>query len=119
MCVAMNDLEYVRRTISLIPDEVQIETVLEAVEAAAGETADREQWRRAITALMDQAVNQLEADIMMVITRIGVKVPFVLPRGFSSAWKLGGRHKNCGKSFSFKILPIISKALTTLSALMP
>jgi hypothetical protein len=70
----MNDLEYVRRSVSLLPDEVSLETVLEAVEAAAPPGGDTNQWRDAIQALMDRAINQLEADIMMVITRIGVKV---------------------------------------------
>lgn len=77
MCVAMNDLEYVRRSLTLIPDEVNLETVLEAVEAAAeasGGGQDRGQWRAALSSFMDRATNQLEADIMMIITRLGVKV---------------------------------------------
>ena len=53
--------------------QVGLETVLEAVEAAAPPGGDTNQWRDAIQALMDRATNQLEADIMMVITRIGVK----------------------------------------------
>ncbi|XP_024086156.1 BAI1-associated protein 3 isoform X2 [Cimex lectularius] len=87
MCVAMNDLEYVRRTISLIPDEVGMETVLEAVEAAAGPGVKKDQWRKAITAILDQAVNQLEADITMVITRLGVKMCSPLKKAmFHLAW---------------------------------
>lgn len=73
----MNDLEYVRRTITMIPDDVGLETVLEAVEeaaAASGSGSDRGQWRAALCAFTDRATNQLEADIMMIITRLGVKV---------------------------------------------
>ncbi|KAF6203098.1 hypothetical protein GE061_003513, partial [Apolygus lucorum] len=87
MCVAMNDLEYVRRTVSLIPDEVQMETVLEAVEAAAGPAVERDQWRTAVTSLLDQAVQQLEADITMIITRLGVKMCTPLKKSmFHLAW---------------------------------
>lgn len=76
MCVAMNDLEYVRRSLTLIPDEVNLESVLEAVEAAAEASCgqDRGQWRAALSSFMDHSTNQLEADIMMIITRLGVKV---------------------------------------------
>ncbi|KAL1129161.1 hypothetical protein AAG570_013692 [Ranatra chinensis] len=88
MCVAMNDLEYVRRSVSLLPDEMGLETVLEAVEAAAPlGGGDKSQWRDAIQALLDQATNQLEADIMMVITRIGVKMCSSLKKSmFHLAW---------------------------------
>ncbi|XP_066902110.1 BAI1-associated protein 3 isoform X2 [Halyomorpha halys] len=90
MCVAMNDLEYVRRSLTLIPDEVNLETVLEAVEAAAeasGGGQDRGQWRAALSSFMDRATNQLEADIMMIITRLGVKMAAPLKKTmFHLAW---------------------------------
>lgn len=75
MCVAMNDLEYVRRSVTLLPDELQIEAVLEAVR----ETGDLStQWRDNIQALLDSATNQLHSDIFLIINRIGVKVSLVM-----------------------------------------
>lgn len=67
----MNDLEYVRRSVTLLPDELQVEAVLEAVDAAGDHST---QWRDNITQLLDSATNQLLADVMMIINRIGVKV---------------------------------------------
>lgn len=67
----MNDLEYVRRSLSLLPDELQIEAVLEAVRATGDHSS---QWRDNIQALLDSATSQLHTDIMLIINRIGVKV---------------------------------------------
>lgn len=74
MCVAMNDLEYVRRSVSLLPDELQLEAVLEVVEAAGDHTG---QWREAMMSLLESCTNQLQSDVMHIITRIGVKVSIV------------------------------------------
>lgn len=71
MCVAMNDLEYVRRSLTLLPDELQIEAVLDAV-VATGDTSS--QWRENILALLDSAINQLQCDITLIINRVGFRV---------------------------------------------
>lgn len=71
MCVAMNDLEYVRRSLTLLPDELQIEAVMEAIRTTGDLST---QWRDAVQSLLDSATNQLHNDIMMIINRIGFKV---------------------------------------------
>ncbi|XP_054287830.1 BAI1-associated protein 3-like [Macrosteles quadrilineatus] len=84
MCVAMNDLEYVRRSVTLLPDELQVEAVLEAVDAAGDHST---QWRDNITQLLDSATHQLLADVMMIINRIGVKMRPALKKSmFHLAW---------------------------------
>lgn len=71
MCVTMNDLEYVRRTLSLLPNELQLDTLLETIEVA-----DRENFecREEISSLLDSTINSTEAEIALIISRIGVKV---------------------------------------------
>lgn len=73
MCVTANDLEYVRRSLSVLGAELHVETVLEAVEAAIGD-AGRQQWRQALYAMLEGAVNQLEARALQVINRVAAKV---------------------------------------------
>jgi hypothetical protein len=73
MCVTVNDLEYVRRSLSVLGAELHVETVLEAVEAAIGD-AGRQQWRQALYAMLEGAINQLEARALQVINRVAAKV---------------------------------------------
>ncbi|KAG8306648.1 hypothetical protein J6590_042432 [Homalodisca vitripennis] len=84
MCVAMNDLEYVRRSLSLLPDELQVEAVLDAVRAAGDHST---QWRDNIQGLLDSATHQLNSDISLIINRIGVKMRPALKKAmFHLAW---------------------------------
>lgn len=71
----MNDLEYVRRTLSLLPNELQLDTLLETIEAA-----DRENFecREEISSLLDVTINNTETEIALVISRIAIKVSFYL-----------------------------------------
>jgi alkylhydroperoxidase family enzyme len=73
MCVTVNDLEYVRRSLSVLGAELHVETVLEAVEAATGD-AGRQQWRQALYSMLEGAINQLEARALQVINRVATKV---------------------------------------------
>ena len=73
MCVTVNDLEYVRRSLSVLGAELHVETILEAVEAATGD-AGRQQWRQALYAMLEGAINQLEARDLQVINRVAAKV---------------------------------------------
>ncbi|XP_039285685.1 BAI1-associated protein 3 isoform X2 [Nilaparvata lugens] len=84
MCVAMNDLEYVRRSVSLLPDELQLEAVLEVIEAAGDRSG---QWRDAMMATLETTTQQLQADVMAIIGRIGVKMRGALKKAmFHLAW---------------------------------
>lgn len=71
MCVTINDLEYVRRTLSLLPNELQLDTMLETIEAVDN---DNFEYREEITSLLDTTINDLEAEITVIVSRIGVKV---------------------------------------------
>jgi hypothetical protein len=73
MCVTVNDLEYVRRSLSVLGAELHVEVVLEAVEAATGD-AGKQQWRQALYAMLEGAINQLEARALQVINRVAAKV---------------------------------------------
>ncbi|XP_072156728.1 BAI1-associated protein 3 isoform X1 [Bemisia tabaci] len=84
VCTAVNDLEYVRRGLTVLPDELQIEEILDAVEQT-GDTTNR--WRDAMYALLDTTINQLEADVLLIITRIGMKMrPSLKKAIFHLAW---------------------------------
>lgn len=84
MCVTMNDLEYVRRTLSLLPNELQLDTLLETIEVA-----DRENFecREEISSLLDSTIYSTEAEIALIISRIGVKMKSPLKKAmFHLAW---------------------------------
>jgi len=83
MCVTVNDLEYVRRSLSVLGAELHVETILEAVEAATGD-AGRQQWRQALYAMLEGAVNQLEARALQVINRVAAKVRHCLSADYGS-----------------------------------
>ncbi|XP_069688099.1 BAI1-associated protein 3 isoform X2 [Periplaneta americana] len=86
MCVTVNDLEYVRRSLSVLGAELHVETVLEAVEAATGD-AGRQQWRQALYAMLEGAINQLEARALQVINRVAAKMRPALKKAmFHLAW---------------------------------
>jgi hypothetical protein len=81
MCVTVNDLEYVRRSLSVLGAELHVETILEAVDAATGD-AGRQQWRQALYAMLEGAINQLEARALQVINRVAAKVRHCLSAGY-------------------------------------
>jgi hypothetical protein len=81
MCVTVNDLEYVRRSLSVLGAELHVETILEAVDAATGD-AGRQQWRKALYAMLEGAINQLEARALQVINRVAAKVRHYLSAGY-------------------------------------
>jgi len=83
MCVTVNDLEYVRRSLSVLGAELHVETILEAVEAATGD-AGRQQWRQALYAMLEGAINQLEARALQVINRVAAKVRHCFSGGYGS-----------------------------------
>lgn len=71
MCVTMNDLEYVRRALSLLPNELQLDTLLETIEAADSENFE---CREEMSSLLDSTVNTTETEIALIVSRIGLKV---------------------------------------------
>ena len=84
MCVTVNDLEYVRRSLSVLGAELHVETILEAVEVATGD-AGRQQWRQALYAMLEGAINQLEARALQVINRVAAKVRHCFSVGYGSS----------------------------------
>lgn len=71
MCVTLNDIEYVRRNLSLLPNELQLDPLLETIESA-----DRENFecREEVSSLLDTAVNEMESQIGTIVSYIGIKV---------------------------------------------
>ncbi|XP_065210917.1 BAI1-associated protein 3 isoform X2 [Planococcus citri] len=84
MCVTINDLEYVRRTLSLLPNELQLDTMLETIEAVDSENFE---YREEITSLLDTTINDLESEITVIVSRVGVKMRSPLKKAmFHLAW---------------------------------
>lgn len=73
MCVAINGLEYVRRWLLDLGDELRVEQILVALENQAGESV-RIQWRNALLTPLEQAPAQMLHYINQIISRIGAKV---------------------------------------------
>uniref|UniRef100_A0A8D8TBQ9 BAI1-associated protein 3 n=1 Tax=Cacopsylla melanoneura TaxID=428564 RepID=A0A8D8TBQ9_9HEMI len=83
MCVAMNDLEFVRRHLTLLPEELNLESILDSIELK--ENTGR--WREAAYLVIDTATCQLETEILLIISRIGVKMRTALKKAiFHLAW---------------------------------
>lgn len=74
MCVAINGLEYVRRWLLTLGEELRVEQVLTALENQAGESA-RMQWRNALMTPLEQTPEQMLLFINQIVSRIGAKVP--------------------------------------------
>lgn len=72
MCAALNDLEYVWRTVASMPDDLHLETVVSAVEATGEATAD--QCRADVTSLLDPVFNQYDTYSMLIVGRIAIRV---------------------------------------------
>ncbi|XP_063228828.1 BAI1-associated protein 3 [Bacillus rossius redtenbacheri] len=86
MCVTVNDLEYVRRTLAVLGAELHVEAVLEAVEGCVDGDNPR-QWRQALYGLLEDATAQLEARIVQVISRVIAKMRPALKKAmFHLAW---------------------------------
>nr|CAD7193595.1 unnamed protein product [Timema douglasi] len=86
MCVTVNDLEYVRRTLSMLGEDLHVEAVLEAVEAATEHT-NKQPWRQALYDILDDATTQLEARALQVINRVAAKMRPALKKAmFHLAW---------------------------------
>lgn len=80
MCVAINGLEYVRRWLLNLGEELGVESVLQSLEGQAGE-AVRLQWRHALVSLLDQTPGQMLLFISQIISRIGAKVSLIVTVG--------------------------------------
>lgn len=72
MCVCVNDLEYVRRSLSNLPVSLAVESVLEAVEATQPHGVS--DWRDALYGVLEETQLTLEARALQVVSRIGVRV---------------------------------------------
>ncbi|KAK7592924.1 hypothetical protein V9T40_007676 [Parthenolecanium corni] len=84
MCVTLNDIEYVRRNLSLLPNELQLDPLLETIESA-----DRENFecREEVSSLLDTAVNEMESQIGTIVSYIGIKMRQPLKKAmFHLAW---------------------------------
>ncbi|KAL4084626.1 hypothetical protein QTP88_027557 [Uroleucon formosanum] len=85
VCAALNDLEYVWRTIASMPDDLHLETVVAAVEATGEATAD--QCRADVTSLLDPVFNQYGTYSMLIVGRIAVRMQAPLKKCiFHLAW---------------------------------
>ncbi|KAF0772787.1 BAI1-associated protein 3 [Aphis craccivora] len=85
VCAALNDLEYVWRTIATMPDDLHLETVVAAVEATGEATAD--QCRADVTSLLDPVFNQYDTYSMLIVSKIAVRMQAPLKKCiFHLAW---------------------------------
>lgn len=73
MCVAVNGLEYVRRWLLGLGDELRVEQILTTLETQAGESV-RIQWRNTMITPLEQTPGQMLLFINQIISRIGAKV---------------------------------------------
>ncbi|XP_020709879.1 BAI1-associated protein 3 isoform X2 [Athalia rosae] len=86
MCVAINGLEYVRRWLLSLGEELNVEGVLQSLEGQAGETV-RLQWRHALVSPLDQTPGKMLLFINQIISRIGAKMRAPLKKTmFHLAW---------------------------------
>ncbi|XP_015609061.1 BAI1-associated protein 3 isoform X2 [Cephus cinctus] len=86
MCVAINGLEYVRRWLLNLGEELRVENVLASLEGQASE-AVRLQWRNALTLPLEQTPGQMLLFINQIISRIGSKMrPPLRKTMFHLAW---------------------------------
>ncbi|GLH13404.1 uncharacterized protein GBIM_17982 [Gryllus bimaculatus] len=86
MCVTVNDLEYVRRSLAALGTELHVDNILEAVEMATGD-GNRQQWRNALYGILDGATTQLEARVLQIISRVAAKMRPALKKAmFHLAW---------------------------------
>ncbi|KAL6435455.1 hypothetical protein ACFW04_005437 [Cataglyphis niger] len=86
MCVAINGLEYVRRWLLTLGEELRVEQVLTALENQAGESA-RIQWRNALMTPLEQTPEQMLLFINQIVSRIGAKMRPPLKKAmFHLAW---------------------------------
>ncbi|EFN81951.1 BAI1-associated protein 3, partial [Harpegnathos saltator] len=86
MCVAINGLEYVRRWLLDLGDELRVEQILAALENQAGESV-RMQWRNALLTPLEQTPAQMMHYINQIISRIGAKMRPPLKKAmFHLAW---------------------------------
>jgi len=73
MCVAINGLEYVRRWLLDLGEELRVEQIFIALENQAGESI-RLQWRNALLTPLEQTPGQMLLFINQIVSRIGSKV---------------------------------------------
>ncbi|KAK9310328.1 hypothetical protein QLX08_000330 [Tetragonisca angustula] len=86
MCVAINGLEYVRRWLLKLGEELLVEKLLTALECQAGDSA-RMQWRTALTSPLEQTPGQMLLFINQIVSRIGSKMRPPLKKAmFHLAW---------------------------------
>ncbi|XP_076763973.1 BAI1 associated protein 3 isoform X2 [Xylocopa sonorina] len=86
MCVAINGLEYVRRWLVKLGEELHVEKLLTALECQAGDSA-RVQWRTALTSPLEQTPGQMLLFINQIVSRIGTKMRPPLKKAmFHLAW---------------------------------
>ncbi|KAL2736409.1 BAI1-associated protein 3 isoform X1 [Vespula maculifrons] len=86
MCVAINGLEYVRRWLLDLGEELHVEKLLTALENQAGDSA-RVQWRNALTLPLEQTPGQMLLFINQIVSRIGTKMrPSLKKSMFHLAW---------------------------------
>ncbi|XP_054012271.1 BAI1-associated protein 3 isoform X3 [Hylaeus anthracinus] len=86
MCVAINGLEYVRRWLLDLGEELHVDKFLTALECHAGESA-RIQWRTALTSPLEQTPGQMLLFINQIVSRIGTKMRPPLKKAmFHLAW---------------------------------
>ncbi|KMQ96482.1 bai1-associated protein 3-like protein, partial [Lasius niger] len=86
MCVAVNGLEYVRRWLLDLGEELRVEHVLTALENQAGDSV-RIQWRNALITPLEQTPEQMLLFINQIVSRIGAKMRPPLKKAmFHLAW---------------------------------
>ncbi|KAI4497086.1 hypothetical protein M0802_007832 [Mischocyttarus mexicanus] len=86
MCVAINGLEYVRRWLLDLGEELQVEKILTELENQAGDSV-RVQWRNVLTLPLEQTPGQMLLFINQIVSRIGMKMrPSLKKSMFHLAW---------------------------------
>lgn len=77
MCVAINGLEYVRRWLLNLGEELRVEEIIVSLDV--NDTV-RQQWRTALVTPLEQTPGQMRLFINQIISRMGSKVVCSLVR---------------------------------------
>ncbi|EZA54548.1 BAI1-associated protein [Ooceraea biroi] len=86
MCIAINGLEYVRRWLLNVGEELHVEQILIALESQAGDSI-RSPWRNALLTPLEQTPGQMLLFINQIVSRIGSKMRPPLKKAmFHLAW---------------------------------
>uniref|UniRef100_T1IR75 C2 domain-containing protein n=1 Tax=Strigamia maritima TaxID=126957 RepID=T1IR75_STRMM len=77
LCIAINDMEHVRSSLRILPQELEFEAIIQAVDKSQGEVGGR-QCRVAFESVLSSAIEDVENQIFKVVGHIGEKASLAM-----------------------------------------